>query len=50
MEFDFDSENNINTTKTPSIKVLNDEFKLWISDECAEMWVEIGWYPSRYQD
>jgi len=40
MEFDFDSENNINTTKTPSIKVLNDEAKLWISDECAEI---CGW-------
>jgi hypothetical protein len=37
MEFDFDSGNNIKTTKNPSIKVLNDEAKLWISDECAEI-------------
>jgi len=35
MEFNFDSENNINTTNTPSIEVLNDEVKLWISDECV---------------
>jgi len=40
MEFEFDSQDNINTTKTPSIKVLNDEAKLWISDECSEI---CGW-------
>ena len=40
MEFNFDSESNIYTAKTPSIKVLNDETKLWISDECAEI---CGW-------
>ena len=37
MEFNFDSEDNIKMTKTPTIKVLNDDVKLWISDECAEM-------------
>jgi len=37
MEFNFDSENNIKTAKAPSVKVLNDEAKLWISDECAEI-------------
>jgi len=40
MEFIFDDVNNINTTKTPSIKVLNDEANVWISDECAEI---CGW-------
>ncbi|MCL2287832.1 MAG: hypothetical protein FWC33_01435, partial [Candidatus Bathyarchaeota archaeon] len=37
MDFNFDSEDNINTTKTPSIKVLKDKAMLWISDECAEI-------------
>ena len=37
MEFNFDSEDNIKAAKTPSIKVLNDEVKLWISKECAEI-------------
>jgi hypothetical protein len=37
MEFNFDSEEHITTAKTPSIKVLNDEAKLWISDECVEL-------------
>ena len=37
MEFNFDSEDNIKAAKTPSIKVLNDEAKLWISKECAEI-------------
>jgi len=37
MEFNFDSETNITTAKTPSVKVLNVEAKLWISDECAEI-------------
>jgi hypothetical protein len=37
MEFNFDSEEHITRAKTPSIKVLNDEAKLWISDECAEI-------------
>jgi hypothetical protein len=40
MEFNFDCESNINTTKTTSIKVLNEDAKLWISDECAEI---CGW-------
>jgi hypothetical protein len=40
MDFNFDCESNISTTKTPSIKVLNDDAKLWISDECAEI---CGW-------
>ena len=40
MEFDFNSESNIYTAKTPSIKVLNDEAELWISDECADI---CGW-------
>jgi len=37
MEFNFDSETNITTAKTPSIKVRNEEAKLWISDECTEI-------------
>jgi hypothetical protein len=37
MEFNFDSEEHITTAKTPSIKVLNEEPQLWISDECAEI-------------
>ena len=37
MDFNFDSEENVKTTKTPSFKVLNDEAKLWISDQCVEM-------------
>jgi hypothetical protein len=38
MEFNFDSEDNIKPTKVPSIKVLNADAKLWISNENAEMW------------
>jgi hypothetical protein len=37
MEFNFDSEDNIKAAKTPSVKVLNDDVKLWISDECVEI-------------
>jgi hypothetical protein len=37
MEFNFDSENNINTVKNPSVKVLNADGKLWISNENAEI-------------
>ena len=37
MEFNFDIEENIKAAKTPSIKVLNDEAKMWISKECAEI-------------
>jgi hypothetical protein len=37
MEFNFDSEVNIKAAKTPSVKVLNNDAKLWISDECVEM-------------
>jgi len=37
MEFNFVSENNIKAAKTPSVKVLNDDAKLWISDECVEI-------------
>jgi hypothetical protein len=37
MEFNFDIKSNITTAKTPSVKVLNEEAKLWISDECAEI-------------
>jgi len=37
MAFNFDREEHITTAKTPFIKVLNDEAKLWISDECAEI-------------
>jgi len=37
MEFNFDDENNIKTSKTPSVKVLNDKGLLWISDECAKI-------------
>ena len=37
MEFNFDSKDNIKAAKTPSIKVLNDEVKLWISKEYAEI-------------
>ena len=37
MEFNFDNETNITTTKTPSVKVLNEEAKLWNSYECAEI-------------
>jgi hypothetical protein len=37
MEFNFDSEENVKTTKTLSIKVINDDAGLWISDENAEM-------------
>jgi len=37
MEFNFDSESNITTAKNPSIKILNDDAKLWISDECADI-------------
>ena len=37
MEFDFDSEDNIKAAMTPSVEVLNDDAKLWISDECVEM-------------
>ena len=37
MDFEFDSEDNIKRAKTPSIKVLNDDAKLWISDQCVEM-------------
>jgi len=33
MEFNFDSEDNIKATKTPAIKVLNNDAKFWISDE-----------------
>jgi hypothetical protein len=40
MEFNFDSENNIKVTKVPSIKVLNADAKLWISDENVEI---CGW-------
>jgi len=40
MEFNFDSEDYINTIKTPCIKVLSDKAKLWISDESAEL---CGW-------
>jgi len=37
MEFNFDSEHNIKVTKAPSIKVLNADAKLWISNESAEI-------------
>jgi hypothetical protein len=37
MEFNFGCEENIQTPKPPSAKVLNDEAKLWISDECADV-------------
>ena len=37
MELKFDSEENIKAVKTPSVKVLNDVAKLWISDQCAEL-------------
>jgi hypothetical protein len=37
MEFNFDSEDNIKATKTPSVKVLNDDGQLWISNECVEI-------------
>ena len=37
MEFNFDSEDNIKAAKTTSIKVLNDEAKLWISKGCVEI-------------
>ena len=37
MEFNFDSETNITNAKTPSVKVHNEEAKLWISDECADI-------------
>jgi hypothetical protein len=37
MEFNFDSKDNIKVTKTPSIKVLNADAKLWISNENAEL-------------
>jgi hypothetical protein len=37
MEFNFDSEDNVKATKTPFIKVLNDDAKLWISDENVDM-------------
>ena len=37
MEFSFDNEDNIKAAKTLSIKVLNDEAKLSISKECAEI-------------
>ena len=37
MEFHFDSEENIQAVQTPSVKVLNDVAKLWISDQCAEL-------------
>jgi len=37
MEFNFDSEDNIKAAKTPSVKVLNADAKLWISNENAEM-------------
>ena len=37
MEFNFHSEDNIKAAKTPSVKVLNNDAKLWISDECVEM-------------
>ena len=37
MEFNFDSENNIKATKNPSVKLLNADAKLWISNENAEM-------------
>jgi hypothetical protein len=40
MEFNFDSEDNIKLTKMPSIKVLNADAKLWISDEKLEI---CGW-------
>jgi hypothetical protein len=38
MDFDFDRVSNIATAKTPSIKVLNEEAKLWISDENAKIY------------
>ena len=37
MEFNFDSEENIKTAKTPSVKVLNDVAKLRIWNQCAEL-------------
>ena len=37
MEFNFNSESNIRSVKTSSVKVFNNEAKLWISDECAEV-------------
>ena len=37
MEFNFDSEENIKAAKTPSVKVLNSDAKLWVSNENAEM-------------
>ena len=36
MEFNFGSETNITTAKTTSLKVLNEEANMWISDECVE--------------
>jgi len=37
MECNLDGEDNIKAAKTPSLKVLNDDAKLWNSDECVEM-------------
>jgi len=37
MDFNLDSEDGTKATKTPSVKVLNDDAKFWISDECVEM-------------
>ena len=37
MEFNFDNEENIKAVKTPSVKVLNEVPKLWVSDQFAEL-------------
>ena len=37
MEFNFDSEDNIKATKTPAIKVLNNDAKFWICDENVQL-------------
>ena len=37
MEFNFDSEDNVKAIKTPAIKVLNGDAKLWICDDNVQL-------------
>jgi hypothetical protein len=37
MDFNFYSEENVKTTKTPFVEVLNDKAKMWISYQCVKM-------------